>query len=537
MQQTNEQKNLLLETENGNLKQTFLKHQLRFNLRQSHDTDKPTIIYCVIRDNGKKYVFNSDVKVIPAQWSKKRQQAIVSNEFAELDNRNNTIANDRLQSIRQHYSDTITEIKDNPDNISNLISIFAEHLNIRRMVKKKHTEQAFTEQLDIININDIVESQTKVIREHAVAKWKNFIAEQGIADTADNLTYINWEKFSRWLLEQQTKNGKNLTIGTINAYQNYLKALVNRWNKQHPDKPINTQILANTKPHKQLTTEQKQSKYIILTSEQLEQAYNTHLQKQQQETAKNLFIFQCLIGCRTSDLKKIIKGECKEKDVDGLTYINYHSQKTNEQAYTPLLTETAKQLFAWVKSIKSFPFTYDGEYINTIKQAFKEMGYTQETEYTEQRGTEIITGKAPLYKLIHPHTGRHIFATLMYYNGIQLEQLKIMTGHRDTEILSAVYRKLDNNKELENLTKTLTATQQAKQPKQAENKPFKTLSETIGATGHNSQIEAIKEQIKLYQMGFYSSVDKSVIGKIIDTAQHANCSMGKACEILLESLK
>ena len=97
--------------------------------------------------------------------------------------------------------------------------------------------------------------------------------------------------------------------------------------------------------------------------------------------------------------------------------------------------------------------------------------------------------------------------------------------------------KLDSEKELDKLTDTLTATQQAKQPKQAENKPFKTLSETIGATGHNSQIEAIREQIKLYRMGFYSSVDKSVIGKIIDTAQHTNCSMEKACEILLESLK
>lgn len=532
MQLRNEQKNLFLETKNGNDRQVFLQQGIRFNLRQSHDTDKPTIIYCILRQNSKKYLFNTAVKVMPSQWSRKRQQAIVSNEFSELENRNNTIANDRLKAIRKHYSDTLTEIQDNPDNMSNLITIFATHLNIKSMARKKNTEQAFTTQLNAININDIVEEKTKIIREHSVAKWKTFIDEQGIADTPDNFNYTNWEKFSRWLLMQKSKNGKSLTISSINVFQNYLKALVNRWNKQHPTTPINTQVLDNTKPHKQLTTEQKQSKYIILSSEQIEQAYNTHLQKQKQETAKNLFIFQCLIGCRTSDLKKIIKGEFKEKDVNGLVYINYHSKKTNEQAFTPLLTDTAKELFEWVQSLKSFPFKYDGEYINTIKQAFKELGFTQVTEYTEQRGTEIITCKAPLYKLIHPHTGRHIFATLMYYRGLPLEQVKLMTGHKDTAVLEAVYRKLDSNKDLQNLTKAL----QAKQPKQAENKPFKTLSETIGATGHNSQIEAIREQIKLYQMGFYSSVDKSIIGKIIETAQHANCSPEKACEILLESL-
>ena len=533
MQLTKEQKNLFLKTKNGNDKQVFLQQGIRFNLRQSHDTDKPTIIYCVLRQNGKKYMFNTAVKVMPSQWSRKRQQAIVSNEFSELENRNNTIANDRLKAIRQHYTDTIREIQNNPDKISNLITIFAEDLNIRSMARKKNREQAFTEQLNLININDIAEEKTKETREQSVAKWKSFIEEQGIADTADNLTYNNWEKFSSWLLMQKQKNGKNFAISSINLYQNYFKALIKRWNKQHPNTPINTQVLSNTKPHKQLTTEQKQSKYIILSSEQIEQAFSTHLQKQQQETAKNLFIFQCLIGCRTSDLKKIIKGEFKTKDINGLIYINYHSKKTNEEAFTPLLTETAKELFEWVKSLKSFPFKYDKEYNQAIKQAFKELGFTQETEYTEQRGTDIVTGHAPIYQLLHPHTGRHIFATLMYYKGVPLTQVKLMTGHKDTEILSAVYSKLDNNKELENLTKAL----QAKQPKQAENKPFTALLETIGATGHNSQIEAIREQIKLYQMGFYSSVDKSIIGKITDTAQHANCSMGKACEILLESLK
>ena len=406
-------------------------------------------------------MLNSSVKVYPSQWNRKKQQAIVSNQYAELDNRNNKIANDRLRAIRKHYTDTIIEIQDNPDKFSNFINIFAEHLNIRSMANKKTNEQAFTKQLNQINIKDIVEDKTKETREPSFVKWGEFLKQHGIADTPESFNYSNWERFSRWLLEQRKKNGEKFTIGTLNTYQNNLKALVNRWNKEHPNTPINTKVLANTKPHKQLSSEQKQSKYIILTNDELEKVYNTHLEKPQQETAKNLFLIQCLIGCRTSDLKKIIKGAYKTKEVGGLTYINYHSRKTNEQAFTPLINDTAKELFQWLKTLKNeFPFSQDSVYNDNIKQAFKEMGYTQETEYTEMRGTEIVPKHAPMYQIIHPHTGRHIFATLMYYMGVPLEQVKIMTGHKDIEILQAVYTKLDSVKELEKLSERLQATPQ-----------------------------------------------------------------------------
>lgn len=264
MQLTDKEKNLLLETKNGNEAQAFIQQGLRFNLRQRHNTDKPTIIYCVIRNNGKKYVFNTAVKVLPAQWNRKKQLAVVSNEFCALDNMNNKIANDRLQAIRQRYSDTITEIKDNPDNITNLITIFAERLNIRRMAKKKTNEQAFTKELYQINLNDIVTTNTKETRAISILFWERFIKQQVIADTPDNFNYNNWERFSSWLLEQRTKDGKQFTIGTLNTYQSNLKALVNRWNKSHPNTPINTRILSNTKPHKRPTDPQKQSKYIII---------------------------------------------------------------------------------------------------------------------------------------------------------------------------------------------------------------------------------------------------------------------------------
>ena len=73
-------------------KQVFFNVRLNFNLRQVK-SDVPTPIYAVYVFNGKQYKVPTGAKVIPSQWCKESQQAVVSNLMNRYDNRNNTIAN------------------------------------------------------------------------------------------------------------------------------------------------------------------------------------------------------------------------------------------------------------------------------------------------------------------------------------------------------------------------------------------------------------------------------------------------------------
>ena len=208
------------------------------------------------------------------------------------------------------------------------------------------------------------------------------------------------------------------------------------------------------KKHNSLNEEQKQSKHLILSENEIESLYEKKLTDQKQQTAKNLFLFQCCIGCRVSDLQKIVCGEYELKDIDGVTYINYHSKKTNTDTHTPLYTQTAKDLFQWVQTLKKFPFKYTPEYDKQLKKAFQSLNYTELVPVTDDRNG-IQTTYLHQYEIISSHDARHTFITNMYYNGVPSERLKLMTGHSNTKMIDEVYKKLDMEKELMQLTQTI----------------------------------------------------------------------------------
>lgn len=75
--------------------------QARFNLRQPK-ANKPTNIYLVVRINGKQLKL-ATVKVYPEHWNKEKQEAYVSFRLPELDNRNNEIANNKINELKVSF--------------------------------------------------------------------------------------------------------------------------------------------------------------------------------------------------------------------------------------------------------------------------------------------------------------------------------------------------------------------------------------------------------------------------------------------------
>ena len=147
-------------------------------------------------------------------------------------------------------------------------------------------------------------------------------------------------------------------------------------------------------------------------------------------------------------------GDCELKKIDGITYINYQSKKTNIDTYTPLLTKTAKDLYNWVITLKKFPFSDASDYDRKLKKAFKSLNYTELVPVTDDRNG-IQTTYKPQYEIVSSHDARHTFITNMYYNGVPSHKLKLMTGHSTTKMIDEVYKKLDVEKELQQITQTI----------------------------------------------------------------------------------
>lgn len=469
-------------TKNGNEPQLFLNGDLRFNLRQRSVPQKPTIIYAVVRFGGKKHVLNTNAKVYPEQWSRKRQQAVISNEFTALDNRNNTIANDRIKAIRTAYSDTLNEINDDPDRICNFIANFVLKFNTKAMAKKA---MKFTVELNNLNVNDSTSETTRQLTDAGLKHFEKFIEKTKLANDPSCVTYQNWESFKCYLESLKMKRGgKPYASSTIKEYTQALIRLFALYNKKHIDVVIDVNTLEPYKAKAKTTKNDKDKKHHIVTINEIDELFAITLPIANQQTAKNLFLFQCCVGCRVSDLGKIIRGEFSVKECDGVTYINYRSKKTDTDTYTPLASKTAKDLFAWVQTLKQMPFTTAG-YNDLIKGAFKAIGgkYSELVTITESRGGKIVSTTKPLWEFMHNHEARHSFVTNMYYAGIPKELLITMSGHSNTKLIDEVYKQKDVDKELAMATKAL------KSANLIQNDPIKEYAQKHGidmTTLHNS---------------------------------------------------
>lgn len=417
----------------------FLDFNLRFNLRQTKQ-NKPTIIYAVFVWQGVQYKVNTLLKVYPSQWDNKTQTATISNRLSKLDNHNNKIANQKITSIyskfidKKHYLCNKLEA-DIVKEISAIINPINKHRKMKSN-KKKITDV----------LNDMAyQHQDKSLDQYlfSVKMLKNFLDKKGLDD---DISILNGELLNNY---QQSLVNEEKAIKTISAYIRNLKTLINYANK---DKFLNIKIditeLEILKDKR--TNEQKKSKQVPLSENQLMDIYNLRGLTEREEEARDLFICQSLLGQRISDMPKIFKGDYTTNLYeDGLETISFNVQKTNEEA-TLFLFPIAKEIIKKYRNKKFNHFNLfetdenkvrnSERMINTdLKKVCKKAGLTSEINYTVQIGDKVKSERKPLYLLMHTHIARHTFITLMCQMGIDKDVVIIATAHTDIKMINDVY--------------------------------------------------------------------------------------------------
>ena len=419
--------------------QMFLDFNLRFNLRQTKQ-NKPTIIYAVFVWQGVQYKVNTLLKVYPSQWDNKTQTATISNRLPKLDNHNNKIANQKISSIyssfidKKHYLCNKLEA-DIVNEIATIINPNYKHRNMKSN-KKRITDV----------LNDMAyQHQDKSVDQYlfSVKALKKFLDKEGVDD---DISILNGELLNSY---QQSLIDDNKSIKTIDTYIRNLKTLINYVNK---DKSLNLNIdisaLVIIKDKR--SNEQKKSKQVPLSENQLIDIYNLQGLSEREEEARDLFICQSLLGQRISDMPKIFKGDYTTNlHEEGLETISFNVQKTGEEA-TLFLFPIAKEIIQKYRDKKFNHFnlfetdekkvTNIERMINTdLKEVCKKAGLTTEINYTVQIGDKLRSERKPLYELMHTHIARHTFITLMCQMGIDKDVVIIATAHTDIKMIDDVY--------------------------------------------------------------------------------------------------
>ena len=165
---------------------------------------------------------------------------------------------------------------------------------------------------------------------------------------------------------------------------------------------------------------------------------------------RDIFMFQCLIGCRVSDLNRLTKANI----VDG--FVEYIPQKTKmEHANTVRvpLNRKALDILERYKDLENalLPrFSHFG-YNKKIKEILKYVGIDRKVIILDPKTREDVA--RPLYEVASTHTARKTFIGNLYRQVKDPNLIASMSGHSEGSRAFARYRKIDDEmkKELVNL--------------------------------------------------------------------------------------
>ena len=420
-------------------RQIFINQmQCNFNLRQPK-ANKPTNIYLVVYLNNKQVKLSTGVKVYPEHWNIRKQQAYVNARLSKLDNNNNTIANDRLSELKDMFLEFKHYLCEHPTDIDNSITILRTRIYKNTMTTEIKKESATTVMKEIIDAKQAA-SSTKEQQKLNVGKFERYLKENNISDTWESMNLNTFEGYQKYLVD----NGRG-SVTIRNIIQNTLFPLLKKVSKRVDipftwyDSNLNSFEFVKDESNKELASNKK----VTLTEEQLKQLYDypitgTELQVRKRTEIRDLFVLQCLVGQRVGDMQKFFNGD-NEKDEEEDT-ISIIQQKTKARAIIPL-TPLAKEIISKYQNTELKYYKPSNSNLNAeLRIIAEEAGLNTPVTFEDKDGKQV----KPLFELVHTHTARHTFITIMCRRDIPKETIIIATGHEDTKMIDKVYSHLSN---------------------------------------------------------------------------------------------
>ena len=347
-----------------------------------------------ITADRKSYYVGTGIKVMASEW-----------KFGRVVNRGDMdVLNRRLEAIERRVMDEVSTI------IEQRLPICAAEIKRRvwgissEVVREAATFlDWFEEQVAVMNIAEGTRKHyyTTLARMRACAIikcWEDI--------TADNIC-----KFDEWLHRQTVALSVNeraagmtvkcLSDATIHNHHKCLKHIV--WQAVAVGK-------MDGNPYDRLRGKFKRGEseaVDYLTEEEVKRIMGVEVRDGMTRTARDLFVFQCYTGMSYSDAQSFDIRDYRL--VDGRWVCVRQRVKTGVAYVSQLLPPAVEVLDRYGMQV---PRISNQKY----NQALKALGVA-----------------AGITIRMHSHLARHTFATMMLRNGVKLENLKAMMGHRKIE--------------------------------------------------------------------------------------------------------
>ena len=205
----------------------------KFNLRKASSI-KPMPIYLVAYISGKQYKVATGVKVLPCQWDKSRQMAIVSNIFSEIDNYNNSVANEKLSAMRDDFSNYLDYLCTHQEDATD---VFRQTF-YKGMTKNENSTISVKDAIKIINraidvyykyINPTAKESTQKQQTRNLNKFIEYVGTMDKVIINEILSQRSLNDYRSFLIDT------GCTPVTANSYGGIITTLINKVIAVHTD--------------------------------------------------------------------------------------------------------------------------------------------------------------------------------------------------------------------------------------------------------------------------------------------------------------
>lgn len=223
---------------------------------------------------------------------------------------------------------------------------------------------------------------------------------------------------------------------TVNGHYKKLKAFV-RW-------AIDKEYTTNNPFRKFKIPKDIYGTPYCLTLEDLSQLEKADLSKRPGlAVQRDIFVFQCCIGCRVSDLKELTMANVINNEIH---YIARKTKDGNPKTIKVPINKTAQAIidrYADPKRKELLPFISDQNYNEAIKEVFKLTGLTRNVVVRNS-----LTGESeirPLNEIASSHLARRTLTNILYKKYKDQSLVSAITGHAPNSSAFARYRDIDED--------------------------------------------------------------------------------------------
>ena len=191
---------------------------------------------------------------------------------------------------------------------------------------------------------------------------------------------------------------------------------------------------------------------VYITIDERNQIYNKDLSSRPQlAIQRDIFIFQCLIGCRVGDLSKLKKSNIINEAIE---YIPRKTKDGRPETVRVPLNNTAKEILNRYEAFGGntlLPFISDQKYNDAIKKVFELAKVTRIVTVIDPTTREEV--KKPINEIASSHMARRTFVGNLYKKVKDPNLVGSLSGHKEGSKAFTRYRDIDEDikKELVNL--------------------------------------------------------------------------------------